>query len=168
MNEYELIKKSKHGDKKAFCDLYDLYKDRLYRYAYYRLRNSEDAEDAVSECVMLAWKQIGALRDACAFQSWIFKILAASCNKYIKAQIAKRDVVSIDGLPVGSASNISDSTLLLREALDKLSEEEQSIVLLSTVGGLKSREIAEITGLTAGSVRSSLSRSLKKMREYLE
>jgi DNA-directed RNA polymerase specialized sigma subunit, sigma24 homolog len=56
----------------------------------------------------------------------------------------------------------------LREALECLSEEERNIVLLSIVGGLKSGEIAENTGMAPGSVRSSLSRSLKKVRGYLE
>ena len=56
----------------------------------------------------------------------------------------------------------------LKFALEKLTEEERDIVLLSILGGLKSREIAKISSLTSGSVRSKLSRSLAKMREYLE
>ena len=55
----------------------------------------------------------------------------------------------------------------LTEALAQLDEEERSIVLLSVLGGLTSREISEITSLTPGAVRSKLSRSLAKMREYL-
>jgi RNA polymerase sigma-70 factor (ECF subfamily) len=58
--------------------------------------------------------------------------------------------------------------LELEEALEQLTEQEREIVLMAVVGGLKSPEIAEATGLTAGSVRSKLSRSLSKMRRYLE
>ena len=61
-----------------------------------------------------------------------------------------------------------DTRMILQDALDSISEEERNMVLLSVIGGLNSSEIAEITGLTAGSVRSSLSRSFKKMRGYLE
>ena len=174
MNEFELIQKAKNGDRKAFCELYDQYKDRLYRYAVYRLRNHTDAEDAVSECVLSAWKQIGTLREAKAFPAWIFHILAACCNRMIKVQIRRKDTLPLEdgrtGQPEQSEGQPESMSrrLLLEEALDSLSTEERNIVLLSVVGGLKSNEISEITGLTAGSVRSSLSRSLKKMRGYFE
>ena len=51
--------------------------------------------------------------------------------------------------------------------LSQLKEEEREIVLLSAAAGLTSSEIAGITGMTPGAVRSKLSRSLAKMREYL-
>ena len=113
MRESDLVKMAKSGDKEAFCRLYSLYKDRLYRYAYYRLGNYDDAQDAV------------------------FTIM-------------------------------DESKTELAQALDILSSDEKEIVLLSVVGGFTSKEISKITGLTAGSVRSKLSRSLAKMRNYLE
>lgn len=54
------------------------------------------------------------------------------------------------------------------QALEYLNDDEKNIVILSVFGGLKSREIAEIMNMTAGSVRSKLSRSLTKMRTFLE
>ena len=53
MDEKLLVKKAKSGDKTAFSSLYRLYKDKLYRYAFYRLGNSDDAQDAVSDAVLL-------------------------------------------------------------------------------------------------------------------
>ena len=44
------------GSKEAFCELYGKYRDKLYRYALYRLGDPSDAEDAVSECVLAAWQ----------------------------------------------------------------------------------------------------------------
>ena len=61
-----------------------------------------------------------------------------------------------------------DGRLVLAEALEQLTAQEREIVLMAVVGGLKSTEIAEITGLRPGSVRSKLSRSLARMRRYLE
>ena len=65
---------------------------------------------------------------------------------------------------------VSDATIALElsEALGRLQAEERELVLLSAVAGLKSREIASIYGMTAGSVRSKVSRSLSKMRKFLE
>ena len=168
MNESVWINKAREGDKDAFCELYGAYKDRLYRYAVYRLRNERDAEDAVSECVLSAWRQIGSLREPEAFAGWIFRILSAACGKLIKEQIARKNETDLDAVPEQRderPSQIDD--MILHEALAQLTDEERNIVLLSFVSGLKSREIAEITGLTAGAVRSNLSRSLQKMRGYL-
>ena len=61
MNE-KLINEAIAGSKEAFCSLYGEYKDRLYRYALYRLGDPTDAEDAVSDCVLAAWQGIGGLR----------------------------------------------------------------------------------------------------------
>ena len=58
--------------------------------------------------------------------------------------------------------------MILREALDELTEDQKELVLLSAVGGLSSKEIAELTGMAPGSVRSSLSRSLTKVRGYFK
>ena len=56
--EIKLAEQARSGSKEAFCELYGMYKDRLYRYALYRLGDPDDAEDAVSECVLAAWQGI--------------------------------------------------------------------------------------------------------------
>lgn len=96
MNELELVKASIEGNRDAFCDLYDLYRIRLYRYAYYKLRDRDDAEDAVSSCVLSAWEQIGKLKDPKAFAAWIFRILRGSCSKFIKDQIERKKLIPLD------------------------------------------------------------------------
>ena len=171
--EISLAGQAKAGSKEAFCKLYGLYKDRLYRYALYRLGNPEDAEDAVSECVLAAWQSIGKLRNTSAFGAWIFRILRNCCIMYIKDAVSLREnlekmYTDSEGSSAQSSgySDIS-SSIELAEALSRLSDEEREIVLLSSAGGLTSREISEITGLTAGAVRSKLSRSLGRMREFL-
>lgn len=165
-----LINEAITGSKEAFCSLYGEYKDRLYRYALYRLGDPSDAEDAVSECVLAAWKEIGSLRNAAAFGSWIFRILSACCASQIRKKIKSRDTlerVSVEA--AGRAAHESSPSLSaeIEEALSILKDDEREIVLLSIIGGLSSSEVSGLTGLAPGSVRSKLSRSLAKMREFL-
>lgn len=170
MKEKELVKKAKQGDKNAFCRLYGLYKDRLYRYAFYKLGDCEDAQDAVSDCIVSAFEQIKNLRSADAFHSWIFRILHITCSKYVKRQIDAREMSDIDELKNSSELSHSDnfSTAELKEALEILTDEEREIVLLCVVAGLTSKETARLVDMTSGGVRSKLSRSLRKMRDFLE
>ena len=164
----KLINEAIAGSKEAFCSLYGKYKDKLYRYALYRLNDPTEAEDAVSECVLAAWQSIGSLRSEKAFRSWIFRILSNCCASRIKEMIGVRE--NLERIYNSGAVRVSVPASLsieLSEALSQLREEERNIVLLSIIGGLSSTEIATLTGLAPGSVRSKLSRSLAKMREFL-
>lgn len=165
MSEKELVSMAKNGDINAFCTLYGKYKSKLYSYAYYRLADRDDAEDAVQNCVLTAFEQIGKLRREEAFSAWIFRILSCACAGGVKEQIRRRNTDAIENADF--LTLFEDNTAErqeLRQALDVLSDEERNIVLLAVVGGLKSKEIAKISGLTAGGVRSKLSRSLAKMK----
>ena len=169
--EIRLAEAARSGNKEAFCELYGLYKDRLYRYALYRLCDPDDAEDAVSECIMAAWQRIGGLRSSSAFGAWIFRILHNCCVKDIKRNISLRENIGRI-YENGPGSSVDDggrrqTAIELSEALAQLSDEEREVVLLAVVAGLTSKEISDITGLTPGASRSKLSRSLAKMREFL-
>ena len=190
MVDNQLVDLAREGDPKAFCDLYDQSKDSLYRFAFYKLGSHEDAEDAVQDCVMDAWRQIGNLRSSEAFSTWIFRILTGCCNRRIKTLIKDRDKVEAvvqmqitdaavetsakPGVKYADRGDDQDEiasltdNIDLSEALGQLSDQEREVVLLSVVAGFTSAEVGDMTGLTAGGVRSKLSRSLSKMREFME
>lgn len=169
MNEKELVIRAKKGNVDAFCTLYDTYKRKLFNYAYYRLGNSEDAEDVVQDCMLTAFEQINNLKKPEAFSSWLYTILYHGCMSAIKEQIKQRNNTNIDDyqntLTYDNTADIEREEL--KQALSILGEDERNIVLLSVVVGLNSKEIAKITGFTSGNVRQKLSRSLSKMKRYL-
>ena len=168
MEEKKLIEQAVKGDREAFCGLYGLYKNRLFRYAFYRLGDPAMAEDAVSECILSAWQGIRGLRSAKAFPAWLFRILNSQCSRQIREMITEREKQERFAGYVHQTVPDATIALELSEALGRLQAEERELVLLSAVAGLKSREIASIYGMTAGSVRSKVSRSLSKMRKFLE
>ncbi len=187
MNEIELTEKAISGSRDAFCDLYDLYRVRLYRYAYYRLHDADDAEDAVSSCILSAWAEISRLKEPGAFPAWIFRILKGACADIIKTQIAQKKIISLDPSERADKEQESDTeaacasqaegsgsapdpelSAILMEALGTLDEESREMVLLSVVGGLTGSDISGIYGMPQGTVRSRLSRSFAAMRKLME
>ena len=166
MNKKELVLKAKEGDVDAFCRLYSEIKEKLYQYAYYKLGNNHDAQDAVYDCVVSAFTQLSNLRKPEYFNSWIFKILSNKCSYYIKHQIFQKENKNIDDVITLQVEDKYYSEVY--KALEKLNPMERELVLLSAVAGFNSKEIANVIGLTPGGVRSKISRSLKKMREFLE
>ena len=168
----ELVTLAKSGSAEAFGELFEIYYKEMYYYACCVTGNSELAQDAVSEAVLAAFRQIGSLKKAEAFKGWLFKILCASCKRHYTENQHKKAFVYLDSEENSgeepAASDDLDISLDLKRALSMLAEDEREIILLSVVSGYKSREIAEILGYNAATVRSKLKRALKKMKNMLE
>ena len=157
-------------DRAGFCRLYAENDLALYRYAYYRLHNAQDAQDAVADAVLEAYSHLHTLRNPAAFKSWIFTILHRVCNRYLTHRTTQAEHTAAEeaAAPLAAPDTVGTTALELQEALATLTKEEQDIVLLCVVAGLTSREIAALTGSKPGTVRSKCARSLKKMRAFLE
>lgn len=161
-----LVLVAKKGDKDAFAQLYQhIYKD-LYKFAYYVLKNDQDAQDAVSDAVMDAYAGISKLKNADAFRSWMFKILSAKCKRKLKSYVMRNQESDLDDVEL--SVNGSEESLELKQALSTLSDEERMIVSLTVFGGYDSAEIGKMLNLNRNTVRSKHSRALAKMRMVLE
>lgn len=160
-----LVKKSKNNDNEAFSQLYkEIYMD-LYRFAYYTLRNSHDAEDVVSETVVDAYYGISKLKEEKAFHGWIFKILSVKCKRKLKEYTNK--TVSLDfgtDIPDLEKERYDD----LNTALFSLPDRERMILSMSIFAGYKSAEIGKALHMNHNTVRSVQSRALDKLKSMLE
>ena len=164
-----LVKRAKNGSAEAFGELYEIYAKDMYRFAYYYLGSSAAAEDAVSECVLLAFQKIGSLKKNSSFKTWIFKILRNCCNNALREKMKNINNVDIFSVQNLAADEKDENEILsLRQALDKLSDEEREIVILYYCAGYSSKEIGEIMGLKDSTVRSKIMRSGEKLRTYLQ
>ena len=171
MIDVDIIRAAKLGDRESFAKAYDAIEPELYRDALYTLGNSYDAEDAVSGTFVEAFKGIKNLRDEASFKRWMLTILSARCKRRIGGYIKERKNVDIDemiDLPSPDKSDAASDRVSVMDALAKLNEQERVIVVLATIQGYTTREVAEMLGLPHGTVSSKLHRSLKKMKAILE
>ena len=167
----KLIREAQTGSSKAFAQVYSFYANDLYRFALWYTGKSADAEDAVQEAVLIAFKNISSLKKPTSFKSWMFKILSNVCKTKLTDPADRLCTVPMHEIQETEADiSVTDFTVSaeLKAALDSLSPDEKQIVLLSVIGRYKSSEIAEIMDMKSGSVRSKLSRSLEKMRDILK
>lgn len=163
-----LVIKAKEGNIEAFGILYETYSKDMYKFALYYLGSAPLAEDCVSECVLTAFQKINTLRKPAAFKSWLFKILYNCCNKALTEKIRARETVEISTI-IDLCKEYSDQSeiISLKNSLEKLTEEERSVILLSYISGYTSKEIGKILGLKDSTVRSKLMRSTEKLRQML-
>ncbi len=167
----ELVTLAKSGNADAFGELYEMYYKEMYCYACYVTGSEILAQDAVSDAVLSAFKQIKSLKNTKAFKGWLFKILCAACKRYYTENEKKKSMVYLDdengGYEEPAGFGSIELSVELSRALEDLSHEEREIVLLSVLGNYKSHEIADILDCPPSTVRSKLKRSLKKLRESL-
>ena len=163
----QLIRRAKRGDAEAFAELYQNIYQNLYRFALYMLGNPADAEDVVSDAVTDAFVTIGKLRSEEAFEGWVFRILSNKCRRKRKEYVNKPLEWKEEIGDVSGADDLIDN-YHLRKVFGELGDEDRMIIGMHVFGGYTSREISEITGINANTVRSRESRALKKMAEKLE
>lgn len=170
-NLEQLVREAQTGNSKAFALVYSFYATDLYKFALWYTGNSADAQDCVQEAVLLSFKNITKLKKPSSFKSWLFKILSNVCKSKLINPADRQNSVPIHEVheTVENAVIVDMGlTTELSDALSKLNDEERQIVLLSVIGRYKSNEIAQMLDISSGTVRSKLSRSLKKLRELLQ
>lgn len=173
MNQDEIkacVVLARNGDTAAFCRLYELYYKDMYRFAYYVLGNTHDAEDVISETVLDAFSGIRTLKHPSKFKAWIFRILSVKCRRQLGVYSSHRQQLSTDTLPEAflttDAPNAED--LDIRNAFMKLTDQERLILSLTLFAGYNSRETARMTESREGTVRSVKSRALARLSDYLK
>ena len=158
------------GDERAFADLVDLDGDRCYAIAYRILRDVEQAQDAVQQAFLLAWRELPRLRDPERFEVWLHRLLVNAC--YEEFRRYRRWSANVRTLPVDGPAG-PDETVSIddRDALDRafrrLSPEHRAVVVLHHHAGMPLASIAEVAGVPVGTVKSRLHYATRILREAL-
>jgi len=166
-----LVERAKKGDKESFAALYEQVADDLYQVALYTLGNVHDAQDAVAETFLEAYRGLGSLRKNTAFKAWIMRILSCRCKRCIGRYVRDRGTLDVEELTSLSDDRGAEEQGLARadllSALAELSPAERQIVVLSVIEGYTTKEIAAMLRSPQGTVSSKLYRALGKLRRLL-
>jgi RNA polymerase sigma factor (sigma-70 family) len=165
----ELVERAQAGDLDAFTDLVKAFAPRLRGVANLILRDSDRAQDAVQDALLMAWRDIRALRDAEAFESWLRRLTVRACYGVAKKE-RRRDRVELHVAPDPRSSSTPDASneLIERdwlyEVLGRLAIDQRAVVVLHYYLDLPVNEVAEILDIPYGTAASRLHRGLEAMR----
>ncbi len=159
------------GDRESFGSLADASIARLFNHAQLMLADSDLAEDAVQEALILAWRRLRALRDPDRFDAWIHRILIRCVYRIARSerrQVDRRHLaVPGDAVTPGPARDLED-----RDAIDhafrRLKVEHRAVIVVHHYLGLSDDEAAEVLGVPVGTVKSRLHRATAAMRAELD
>lgn len=144
----------------------------LRRYARALLRDRDAADDLVQECLTRAMGRLHAWRPDGSMRGWLFTILHNLHANQVRQQGRSPDIRSdTDGVERETAPAGPDSGLAVRDlavALEQLSVEQRSTILLVGLEGLTYKEAASVTGVPVGTVMSRLARGRERLREIMD
>mgnify|MGYP001342234107 CR=1 FL=1 len=164
------FKRAKNGDGESFYKLLEPIKDRLYRTAFMYMKNENDALDCVHDSIVKAIQSLDKLKKPQYFNTWITRITINTCkDKLRKAKNASpHDTAEFeDKLVYHGNTNIEENVDLYR-ALDNLKEEEKELIAMRYMDDMKVKDIAKVTHTPSGTISSKISRTIKKLRLYME
>ena len=155
MDDAEAIKKCQLGDREAFRHLVERYQKRAVGHAVAILFNRADAEDAVQDAFVDAFKAISTFDTSRTFYQWFYVLLRNRCYKMTSR---RRHTENIDDVQLlaSQPGTIDDTRLALEKALHSLTREEREIVSLKYFGGLSYDELATHLQIPRGTVMSRL------------
>jgi RNA polymerase sigma-70 factor (ECF subfamily) len=152
---------ARRGDRAAFGELYRRFHRAVHGVVLSRVPYGE-AADLVQDTFAVALERLPQLADAAAFPGWLMSIAR---NKAVDHHRGKKPVDELVDVPVPAPRSAEIAEVLA--ALRELPEAYRETLILRLVEGLTGPEIAEQTGLSAGSVRVNLHRGMKLLRERL-
>jgi len=179
MNEEQvvtLVLAASSGDKGAFQSLIDAFERRVFAVAYSYVHNFQQAEDVVQEVFLRAYLDLKKLKDSRKFAGWLGGIASHVSIDWLRKRKAMRvslDDSKLKAIPDPAADDpdapvISDEIAqVVTRAVSELPEQTRTCVCLRYFEDLSYAEIGEVLGVPASTVRGSLYRGTKKLREEL-
>lgn len=169
MVDETVFKKALNGDGESFYKLIDPIKDKLYKVAYVYVHNEEDALDCIHESIVKAIQSLNTVKSPEYFNTWMMKLTANKCKDYIRKN---NKVVLVDINDYENSLNVTDNQIEdkedIKNALEKLTEEERDLIVMRYIEDMSLNDISYVTDKPLGTVKSKISRTLKKLKTYME
>lgn len=171
--EHELIDRAQRGDSDAVAGLYRQYVQAITRYISYRVGDSAVVEDLTAEVFLRMVEGLPDYRPTGApFEAWLYRIAGARVADHYRAQRRHPtdelpEVLESGGTPLDLRIEQREELDALRAALQQLSEDHQTILILRFVERKSHQEVADILDRSVVAITTAQYRALKRLAELL-
>jgi len=154
------------GDDVAFAEVLRRRQARVRSFMYHLCRQPALSDDLTQQVFLTAWRSLGQLRSAVAFDGWLKRIMVSVWLKEVRrSKVAA--VSDIDPADFPAQDHSTTARMDLDAALATLPPDKRLCVVLAYDQGLAHPEIVELTGLPLGTVKSHIARAARQLREIL-
>ena len=174
----DLVERLKKGDARALDELYRRHREAPYGIAYRLVGSREDALEVVQESFIHVMRGIQAFRGQSSFRTWLYRIVTHAALDYRRWR-ALRTADSLEGdtsaEPAAQAAGRSpqeaaadrDLGAAIDKALSNISEKNRAALILYAIEGMSYREVADVLGISIGTVMSRIFNARQRLRELL-
>ena len=175
----ELASRAAGGETRAFEALMRRYNRMMFRTARAILRDDAEAEDALQEAYMQAYRCLGGFRAEAKFSTWLARIVANEALMRLRKQTRRANIVPITGAPEEmeqapadtekpeASAERAEMRRLLEAQIDLLPDAYRTVFMLRAVEELSAEETAAVLEIPAGTVRTRFFRARSLLREAL-
>ncbi len=182
-NDYELVKKAKAGDARAYDQLMSLYHDAVFNIILRMVHNRQEAEDLTQETFIKAYHSIGSFNEDYAFSTWLFKIATNHCIDFFRKRKLvtfsmdepikyKDEEISFEYATkdpdVEKSMVANEKSRIIRQAIEKLPDKYRMAIILRHHEEKSYEEIAEILDLPLGTVKARIFRAREMLKKILK
>jgi RNA polymerase sigma-70 factor (ECF subfamily) len=176
-DDERLVTRAQQGDKAAFEALVNRHAGPVYNLALRLLRHPEEAEDLAQEAFLRAWRGLARFRGDSQFSTWLYRIVLNLCYSHLprlkhELAILTPDEEALhlpDGRPeVGAGLLSAELNAVLHGAIEALPAGYRLLITLRHLQEMSYNEIAEVTGLPLGTVKTGIFRARQMLRSALE
>src|SRR5438034_11471041 len=166
------VRRVRTGDTVAYGALVSRYRDRLGRYAVHMIGDREDAEEALQDSFVRAYRSLARCDDPARFGAWLYGILVNRCRT-TGARAARRrrmfvrDADALQGAARADQSERLEWTDAVDRALARLAPEYREAFLLKHGEDLEYEAIAELTGAGVSALKMRVKRAREQLQRYL-
>lgn len=172
--ERQWIEEVLAGNKQAYAQIINKYKNQLYATILRMTKNPQDAQDLVQEAFIKVYHQLGKYEGKGTFSSWIYRVAINHCMDEFRKKRYKMQQLEISEDQVMNPNHPEviflkkEKNRQLEKLIGTLPEEERIIILLRYVNELSYNEISELVETPVSNVRNKLHRAKKKLRETIK
>jgi RNA polymerase sigma-70 factor (ECF subfamily) len=173
MTDAAAVERVLAGDVDAFAILVDRYYDRYARYAVRMVGNREDAEEALQDAFLRAYRSLALYEERERFGAWLLRILVNQCRTAAaRRRRRERTFPDVDpaGLETSTSCDAERHALRdrLERALAQLPTEQREAVVLRYAEDLSYEDMAAITGAGVSALKMRVKRAFDRLRELLQ
>lgn len=165
----ELVIAAQSGDREAFAELVRRYERAVVSTAWSVLQDYHTAQDAAQDSFVIAFRQLGTLRNAQTFGPWL---LTLTRREAVRRSRQSPMTVSIDSIAEPAIARAVPAWTQeyedLVRAIGRLPDHEKEVVVFHYFDGYSARKVAELTTRPVGTVTKQLSRAVGRLRRWLE
>ena len=175
-DESTLVARARRGEAAAYEELVRMHQAIAFRVALVNAGDRADAEEAVQDAFVKAYRALGRFRDGAPFRPWLLRIVANEARNRRRAA-GRRGALplrAVAAVAPGDAAPSPEATVLsierrgeLLDALARLDERDRDVLVHRYLLELDEQETAEALGVRRGTVKSRTSRALERLRAVL-